>query len=114
MSGLDMPLAVIREQIASAVDVIVQQSRMKDGSRKVTHVTEVAGMEGNTIVMTDIFKYEQTGIGPEGKILGELRPTGIRPMFIDRLEASGFKLGAEVFSSQIAAAMDQRRQQRRR
>jgi pilus assembly protein CpaF len=114
MSGLDMPLGVIREQIASAVDVIVQQSRMKDGSRKVTFVTEVAGMEGNTIVMTDIFKYEQTGIGSNGKILGELRPTGIRPMFIGRLEAAGFKLGAEVFSSQIAAAMDQRRQQRRR
>jgi pilus assembly protein CpaF len=111
MSGLDMPISVIREQIASAVDVIVQQSRMKDGSRKVTFVTEVAGMEGNTIVMTDIFRFNQTGIGPNGEILGGLEPTGIRPMFIDRLEASGFKLGAEVFSAQIAAAMDQRRQQ---
>jgi pilus assembly protein CpaF len=89
----------------------VQQSRMKDGSRKVTFVTEVAGMEGNTIVMTDIFRFNQTGIGPNGEILGGLEPTGIRPMFIDRLEASGFKLGAEVFSAQIAAAMDQRRQQ---
>ncbi|HBX68482.1 MAG TPA: type II secretion system protein E, partial [Chloroflexi bacterium] len=111
MSGLDMPLGVIREQIASAVDLIVQQSRMKDGTRKVTYVTEVAGMEGNTIVMTDIFRFKQTGIGPNGEILGGLEPTGIRPMFIDRLEASGFSLGAEVFSSQIAAAMDQRRQQ---
>jgi pilus assembly protein CpaF len=70
-------------------------------------------MEGNTIVMTDIFKFEQTGIDANGKILGELKPTGIRPMFIGRLEASGFKLGAEVFSSQIAAAMDQKRQRAR-
>jgi pilus assembly protein CpaF len=111
MSGLDMPITVIREQIASAVDLIVQQSRMKDGSRKVTYVTEVAGMEGNTIVMTDIFRFNQTGLGPNGEILGGLEPTGIRPMFIDRLETYGFKLGADVFSTQIAAAMDQRRQQ---
>jgi pilus assembly protein CpaF len=113
MSGLDMPLGVIREQIASAVDLIVQQSRLKDGSRKITNITEVAGMEGNTIVMTDIFKFEQTGVGPNGKIMGELKPTGIRPLFIGRLEAAGFKLGAEVFSAQIAAAMDQRRQRSR-
>ncbi len=112
MSGLDMPLGVIREQIASAVDLIVQQSRLKDGSRKITYITEVAGMEGNTIVMTDIFRFEQTGVGEDGKILGELKPTGIRPMFIDRLEAAGFRLGAEVFSTQIAAAMGQ--QQRRK
>ncbi len=114
MSGLDMPVSVIREQIASAVDLIVQQTRMKDGSRKVTHVTEVAGMEGNTIVMTDIFRFKQTGISSDNKILGQLEPTGIRPMFIERLEAYGFKLGAEVFSAQIAAAMKQRKQQGRR
>jgi pilus assembly protein CpaF len=97
MSGLNMPLKVIREQIASAVDLIVQQTRLKDGSRKVTHITEVAGMEGQTIVMTDIFKFEQTGIGSEGEILGDLRPTGMRPFFSQRLEAHGFKLGPEVF-----------------
>lgn len=113
MSGLDMPLGVIREQIASAVDLIVQQSRLKDGSRKITYITEVAGMEGNTIVMTDIFRFEQTGVDADGMIVGELKPTGIRPMFIDRLEASGFKLGADVFSSQIAAAMGQQKQRRR-
>ena len=93
MSGLDLPLRVIREQIASAVDLIIQQSRMKDGSRKVTHVTEVAGMEGDTIVMTDLFKFEQSGIGQDGKILGQLQSTGMRPMFMNRLEAFGFKLG---------------------
>jgi pilus assembly protein CpaF len=87
---------------------------MKDGSRKITDITEVAGMEGNTIVMTDIFKFEQTGVDPNGKILGELKPTGIRPMFINRLEAAGFKLGAEVFSAKIAAAMENKRQRRAR
>jgi len=97
MSGLDMPLKVIREQIASAVDIIIQQSRMKDGTRKVTNVCEVSGMEGDTIVMTDIFKFEQTGIGQDGEILGDLKATGMRPMFMSRLEANGFKLGADVF-----------------
>ena len=97
MSGLNLPLRVIREQIASAVDVIIQQSRMKDGTRKVTHVTEVSGMEGDTIVMTDLFKFEQSELGPEGKIIGELQSTGMRPMFMHRLEAFGFKLSAEIF-----------------
>jgi pilus assembly protein CpaF len=97
MSGLDMPLKVIREQIASAVDVIIQQSRMRDGTRKVTNVCEVAGMEGDTIVMTDIFKYEQSGLGEDGEIFGELAATGMRPMFMSRLEAHGFKLGADIF-----------------
>jgi pilus assembly protein CpaF len=113
MSGLEIPLSVIREQIASAIDLIVQQSRLKDGTRKITNITEVAGMEGKTIVMTDIFRFEQTGVDANGNILGELKPTGIRPMFIDRLEAAGFKLGAEVFSTQIATAMDQRRKRNR-
>ncbi len=102
MAGVDLPLKAIREQIAAAIDLVVQQSRMRDGSRKVTAVTEVAGMEGNTIVMTDVFKFEQTGQGPEEKILGELKPSGIRPMFINRLEAAGFKLGPEVFGASVA------------
>jgi pilus assembly protein CpaF len=97
MSGMDLPLKVVRQQISSAVDLIVQQTRLKDGARRVTAVTEVVGMEGDTVVMTDIFKFEQTGIGPGGKILGELKPTGIRPIFGPKLEAAGFKLGAEIF-----------------
>jgi len=97
MSGMDLPIIVIREQIASAVDVIVQQSRFTDGSRKVIYITEVAGMEGDTIVMTDVFKFEQTGVEDE-KILGKLSPTGIRPMFSERLQAAGFELGPEMFS----------------
>jgi len=99
MSGLDMPLKVIREQIASAVDLIVQQSRLKDGSRKVTYITEVAGMEGETVVMTDIFRFEQSSIDENGKIIGELKPTGIRPLFGERLVASGFKLTADIFGA---------------
>lgn len=99
MSGLDIPLNIIREQIASAVDVIVQQSRLNDGSRKVTYISEVAGMEGQTIIMTDVFKFEQSGVGEDGKIIGELKPTGIRPLFGPRLEAAGFKLGPEVFGA---------------
>ncbi len=102
MAGMDLPLKVVRQQIASAVDLIVQQTRLKDGSRKVTAVTEVAGMEGDTVVLTDVFKFEQTGVSTDGKVLGDLKPTGIRPLFSQRLEAAGFKLGADVFGANIA------------
>ncbi len=97
MSGMDLPLKVVRQQIASAVDLIIQQTRLKDGARKVTAITEVVGMEGETVVLTDIFKFEQTGVGPNGKVLGELKPTGIRPIFGPKLDASGIKLGAEIY-----------------
>ena len=112
MSGMDLPLKVIREQVASAVDLIVHQSRLRDGSRKVTAITEVAGMEGETIVLTDIFKFEQTGITSDGKVLGELKPTGIRPLFSTRLEAAGFKLGPEVFGANIADMLSGKRRPR--
>ena len=97
MAGMDLPLKVVRQQISSAVDLIIQQTRLKDGSRKVTAITEVVGMEGEIVVLTDIFKFEQTGIGEKGKIVGELKATGIRPIFSPRLEAAGFKLGGEIF-----------------
>jgi pilus assembly protein CpaF len=97
MAGMDLPLKVVRQQISSAVDLIIQQTRLKDGSRKVTAITEVVGMEGDIVVLTDIFKFEQTGIGQDSKIMGELKATGIRPIFTPRLDAAGFKLGAEVF-----------------
>jgi len=102
MAGMDLPLKVVRQQIASAIDLIVQQTRLRDGSRKVTAITEVAGMEGETVVLTDIFKFEQTGVTTEGKVLGDLKPTGIRPLFSSRLEAAGMKLGPEVFGANIA------------
>jgi pilus assembly protein CpaF len=102
MSGMDLPLKVIREQIASAIDLIIQQTRLKDGTRKVTSITEVSGMEGDTIVMTEIFKFDQTGTTPDGRVIGELKPTGIRPLFSPRLETSGFKLGPEVFGVNLS------------
>lgn len=109
MSGMDMPIKVIREQIASAIDVIIQQSRLKDGSRKVTYVTEVAGMEGDTVTLTDVFKFEQTALSTDGKVIGELKPTGIRPLFSPRLEAAGFKLGPEVFGANLSDMFGPRR-----
>jgi len=102
MSGLDLPLKVIRQQIASAIDLIIQQSRLKDGTRKITAITEVAGMEGETIVLTDIFKFEQTGVSAQGMVLGEIKPTGIRPLFKPHLEAAGFKLSPEVFGVNLS------------
>ncbi|NTV37294.1 MAG: CpaF family protein, partial [Anaerolineaceae bacterium] len=108
MAGMELPLKVVRQQIASAIDVIVQQSRLRDGSRKITSITELSGMEGETVIMTEIFKFEQTGVSQEGKVLGELRPTGIRPMLSNRLEASGFKLGPEVFGANISEMLGPR------
>jgi pilus assembly protein CpaF len=109
MAGMDLPLKVVRQQISSAVDLIIQQSRLKDGSRKVTAITEVVGMEGDIVVLTDIFKFEQTGIGENGKIMGELKATGIRPIFGPRLEAAGIKLGAEIFMPPGGINLHQRR-----
>jgi pilus assembly protein CpaF len=106
MAGVDLPLKVVRQQVSSAIDLIIQQTRLKDGSRKVTAITEVAGMEGDTVVLTDVFKFEQTGLGKDGQILGELKATGIRPIFGPRLEAAGFKLSGEIFMtpSKVSAA----------
>jgi pilus assembly protein CpaF len=112
MAGMDLPLKVVRQQIASAVDLIVQQSRLKDGTRKVTAITEVAGMEGDIVVLTDVFKFEQTGVTTDGKVLGDLKPTGIRPLFSSRLEAAGLKLGAEVFGANISEMLNTRGQKR--
>ncbi len=109
MSGMDLPLKVVRQQISSAVDLIIQQTRLKDGSRKVTAITEVVGMEGDTVVLTDIFKFEQTGIGEHGKIKGELKATGIRPIFSPRLEAAGFKLSGDIFMPPGGMNLGQRR-----
>lgn len=98
MAGMDLPVRAIREQVASAVDVIIQQSRMRDGSRKIVNVTEVQGMEGDVIVMSDIFAFEQQGI-ENGKIVGRLKPTGIRPKFYERIEAAGIVLPPNIFGA---------------
>jgi len=99
MAGLDMPLIAVRRQIASAINLVVHLTRLSDGSRKMTQITEVAGMEGDVITLSDIFKFEQTGITPDGKIQGQLKPTGLRPLFTPRLEVAGFKLGGEIFGA---------------
>jgi pilus assembly protein CpaF len=96
MAGMDLPTRAIREQIASAIDMIVQNSRLRDGSRKVVYITEVQGMEGEMITMSDIFEFEQTGF-ENNKIVGRIRPTGIRPKFIERLEDAGIHLPPTVF-----------------
>jgi pilus assembly protein CpaF len=97
MAGMELPVRAIREQIASAIDLVIQQSRLRDGSRKITHLTEVQGMEGDVITMQDIFIFDQTGRDANGKILGRFKPTGIRPKFIEKLLSNGIKLPADLF-----------------
>lgn len=96
MAGMDLPVRAIREQVASAVDLICQQERMRDGTRKITYITEVSGMEGDVITMTDIFVFEQTGM-ENGKIIGRLRPTGLRPKFMEKIESAGINLPPSIF-----------------
>jgi pilus assembly protein CpaF len=97
MSGVDLPMRAITKQIASAIQVIVQQGRLQDGTRKVTHITEVHGMEGDTVLLQDIFVFEQTGVSPDGRVIGEHRPTGLRPRALARLEAAGIRLPPSLF-----------------
>jgi pilus assembly protein CpaF len=99
MAGMDLPLRAIREQIASAVDVIVQIQRLRDGTRRVTHVTEVLGMEGDVVVLQDIFVFDFTaGVDEHGKFLGVQRPTGVRPRFSDKFEEYGVDFDISNFS----------------
>jgi pilus assembly protein CpaF len=98
MAGIDMPIRAIRKQVASAIQLIVHQTRLLDGSRKTTHVSEVVGMEGDVVTLMDIFRFNQKGIDKDGKIFGELQATGLRPQFTPQLEAYGFKLGARIFA----------------
>lgn len=97
MAGMDLPVRAIREQIASAVDLIIQQSRLRDGSRKITYITEVQGMEGDVIVLQDLFRFEQDGLDENGKLKGEFRTSGIRPKFLEKLETNGIKVDGEMF-----------------
>jgi len=96
MAGMELPVRAIREQVSSAIDLIVHEERMRDGTRKVVNVTEVSGMEGDIITMTDIFIFEQSGF-EGGKIIGRLRPTGLRPKFMDKIESSGIHLPPSIF-----------------
>ena len=100
MSGMELPSRAIREQIQSAVDIIIHESRMSDGSRKVTAITEVTGMEGNQIVMQDIFAFNQTGIDANGKIVGRMKPTGAIPTWIDQVKARGIEVDMKMFADE--------------
>jgi pilus assembly protein CpaF len=97
MANLNIPERAIRQQIASAINVIVQVSRMADGTRKVTGISEITGMEGDVITMQDIFVFDRTGIGPGGKVQGQFRATGIRPKCSERIAAAGMPLRADMF-----------------
>lgn len=99
MAGMELPVKAIREQIASAVDIIVQQSRLKDGSRRITHISEVTGMEGDIITMQDIFIYKQSGKDERGRIIGDIVPTGIKPKFMEKFEKAGVMLPSDLFTA---------------
>jgi pilus assembly protein CpaF len=101
MAGFEMPMRAMRQQMANAVDLIVQVNRLQGGPRKVTHITEICGMEQETIVMQDIFKYQQEGVDERGRAVGHFLATGIRPSFMARLESSGVRLPASAFRERI-------------
>jgi pilus assembly protein CpaF len=100
MSGMDLPLRAINEQVASALHLIVHTSRFADGSRKVSRITEVCGMEGEQITMQDIFTYEQTGVGEHGSVQGRYAPTGSVPTFVEHMTARGVALNRRIFDPQ--------------
>jgi pilus assembly protein CpaF len=102
MAGLDLPSRAIRDQIGSAINIIVQQSRLQDGSRRITHITELTGQEGDVFTTADIFVFRQTGMAPDGKIYGQFVPTGYVPGFIDTLSKRGIKVPREIFLHQTA------------
>ena len=97
MAGYDLPVRAIREQIASAVHVVIQASRLGDGSRRVMNITEILGMEGDVILMQDIFKFKQRGIDENGKAIGQLEYTGIRPKFLEDLLGKGVEIDLSLF-----------------
>jgi pilus assembly protein CpaF len=98
MAGMELPVRAVREQIAAAVNLVIHQERMRDGSRRVTNITELSGMEGDVITTTDIFVFEQTGF-ENGKVLGRLRPSGLRPKFMDKIESAGIHLPPSIFGA---------------
>lgn len=99
MSGIEFPIKAIREQVSSAMDIIVQQSRLQDGSRKITHITEVLGMEGDVISLQDIFVFDKTGLDNQGRVTGKHRSTGVKPKCVERLASMGIVLAPDLFSS---------------
>jgi pilus assembly protein CpaF len=110
MAGYDLPVRAIREQISSAVDLIVQLQRLRDGTRRITHITEVAGMEGEIITLQDIFLFDfAAGVDEHGRFKGELKPTGVRPTFTRKLADHGIRLGPEMFAPNVAETLSQKK-----
>jgi pilus assembly protein CpaF len=99
MANANIPLKAIRQQVSSAVDLFVQLARLSDGSRRITHLTECVGMEGDLVTLQDIFMFEKTGLGPGGRVTGRFKPTGIRPKFNERLRACGHHLPSTLFQT---------------
>jgi pilus assembly protein CpaF len=97
MAGMNLPAKAMRQQISSAITAIIQVSRLSDGKRKITSIEEITGMEGDIVTMQEIFVFEQTGVAPDGVVLGSFHATGIRPKFIDLLRTRGVKISEEIF-----------------
>jgi pilus assembly protein CpaF len=101
MSNLNLPEKSVRQQIVSAISIVVQVSRMSDGSRKVVSISEITGMEENIVSMQDIFTFSRKGVGPDGKVIGTFQPSRIRPKFLERLKVSGIFLSPELFEQTL-------------
>src|SRR5437660_6655748 len=101
MAGMELPIKAMRQQISSAVDLIIQANRLQGGPRKITAISEVMGMEVDVIIMQDIFRYKQLGIDSNGRAHGQFEATGVRPSFVQRLEASGIKLPSNLFAERV-------------
>jgi pilus assembly protein CpaF len=101
MGGFELPVKAMRQQISSAIDLIIQANRLQGGPRKITHITEVMNMEQDIIIMQDIFRYKQLGIDQNGRAYGQFEATGVRPSFIARLEAKGVKLPSNMFAERV-------------
>ena len=101
MANVNLPDKAMRQQIVSAIQIVVQQARMSDGTRKVTSVSEITGMEGDIITMQEIFKFEKMGIGPDGKVLGRFMATGVRPKVCERLKTAGVTLPPDMFEGVV-------------
>jgi pilus assembly protein CpaF len=105
MAGMDLPVKAIREQVSSAIDMIIHQSRFRDGSRRITQITEVVGMEGDVVTLQDIFRFDYgAGYDEEGHPLGRLRSTGLRPKFLEKLSASGVRVDPGLFAFESVTA----------
>jgi pilus assembly protein CpaF len=107
MAGLNLPTKAMRQQISSALTVVIQVTRLSDGKRKLTSLQEITGMEGETITTQEIFGFEQAGIGPDGTVLGQFRATGIRPKFLERLRIHGIEVAPDLFDPR--RPLDERR-----